>query len=546
MRPHHYKIENKIELFLAFVTLIAALCLAFGDETAAAQAKGVLTPQEKRGKQIYRKGEDGTSREITAVLGSDNLELPASSFTCANCHGLRGEGKAEGGLLPPPVNWETLTQPHTSALTRRERVPYTEATVTRAISAGFDPSGTRLHPGMPKYSLTREQMTDLVAYLEKLGTEADTEPGLSETTIKVGAALPMSGTLSVIGEDVRAALSAYFADVNSRGGIYGRSFELVVEDSKGNAAGTAEATRRLVEQDGVFALVGSFEPKGSETSNEFLKQSEVPLVGPITLSPPSPTVPNRYVFYLIPTFSNQARTLVDFVGSDERRSKEGTAPRLAVVYANNDFDQDALAGLKAQATMYSMQIVAEQGYAAGHLSPAVLVTSLASKKPDYIFFFGNGDDFTAFAAEMYRAKLNASLLSSAVMIGRGAFGLPVDIAARTYLSYPLSLQNPDDFAEFIGVMQGAGVNLRSAFQPVAFAAAKIFVEATKLSGRQLDRAALISGLEKLRDFKTGVVPPVTFGPNRRVGAEGSYIVRVDMSKKQYVPMGERLVPRDKP
>lgn len=104
----------------------------------------------------------------------------------------------------------------------------------------------------------------------------------------------------------------------------------------------------------------------------------------------------------------------------------------------------------------------------------------------------------------------------------------------------------DDFTEFVDVMQKGGVKLTSpAFQSVAYGAAKTFVEATKLSGRQLSRATLLASLEQLNDFKTGVVPPLTFGPNRRIGASGCYIVGLDLSRKQYVPLGERLVPKDR-
>ena len=69
-----------------------------------------LSPGERRGRQIYRKGEDGARGEIKAVLNGD-LEMPATSFPCANCHGRRGEGGNEGGLQPPPLNWEALVAP---------------------------------------------------------------------------------------------------------------------------------------------------------------------------------------------------------------------------------------------------------------------------------------------------------------------------------------------------------------------------------------------------------------------------------------------------
>jgi ABC-type branched-subunit amino acid transport system substrate-binding protein len=532
---------NRVKLTLVVAALGLVARLLAGSGAASEQKGGGLSAQEERGKQIYMKGESAGG-DIRAILASTDMELPATSFTCANCHGLRGEGGMEGGLRPPPLTWDVLTTKQTSALTRRERAPYDEATLARAIDSGVDSGGNKLHPGMPRYKMTGEQMSDLIAYLKNIGKEADVDAGLSGDAIKVGAALPMTGPLAGIGEDVKAALAAYFAEINSQGGVYGRRLELVVEDSRGEPAATAEATRRLVEQARVFALVASFEPAGSDAANQLLSRSEVPLVGPVTLSPRMPAVPNRYVFYLLPSFSDQARALVDFVESRREQAGKQPALNIAVLHSGGEFDQDALAGLRSQVKLYPVRIVAEHEYKRGALSAAV--GAVAPKKPDYVFFFGGGGDFASFAREMERAKLDAGLVSSAVMIGREAFSLPQSVSSRTYLSYPTSMPGAADFAEFIKVMQKANVALRNvAFQSVAYASAKVFVEATKSSGRQLSRATLVSSLESMQGFKTGVTPPVSFGPNRRVGAVGSYVVGVDPGKKQFLPLSGWIAPK---
>src|SRR5687767_9107003 len=121
--------RRQLKLALFALACLALLSLLPGVRGGGAQTGGVkkeLSAQEKRGKQIYLKGDSGDGSEIKALLGLDKLEVPGSAFACANCHGLRGQGTQEGGLQPPPINWETLTATHTSALTRRERAPYTE------------------------------------------------------------------------------------------------------------------------------------------------------------------------------------------------------------------------------------------------------------------------------------------------------------------------------------------------------------------------------------------------------------------------------------
>ena len=71
----------------------------------------------------------------------------------------------------------------------------------------------------------------------------------------------------------------------------------------------------------------------------------------------------------------------------------------------------------------------------------------------------------------------------------------------------------------------------------AYAAAKIFTEGLKRAGRDLSREKLITALEGLYEYNTGVTPSITFGPNRRVGAMGAYVLSIDPAKREFVSSG---------
>ncbi|HEX6184202.1 MAG TPA: ABC transporter substrate-binding protein [Pyrinomonadaceae bacterium] len=544
--------SQRLRLVAAALVFLSCLCVALAGRAARAgaqldgsrgarpEADAGLTPEEERGRLIYRKGEDGTKDEITAVISE--VDMPATAVPCANCHGLLGEGLKEGGLEPSPVDWATMTAPRTSPLTGRRRRAYDNATAALSITSAVDPDGVALHQGMPRYDMTAEQLAALVAYLKKIGGESDSDPGLTRETIRVGAALPLTGAHAQIGESIRETLAAYFTQVNAQGGAYGRRFELVVEDSRGEPAAALEATRRLVESRRVFALVGSFEAGGAAAANEFLRKAEVPSVGPVTLSPRLASPPNPLVFYLLPSFGDQARTLVDYVAAERDAASKR---RVAVVYARGEYERDAVAGLKAQARLHQFEIVAEHSFAHGRFSATEAAREVSAARPRYVFVFAGAAEFAALAREPEIAALDARLLSSVVMLGRGAFELPTDVAARTLLAYPAALPGSDDFTEFLDTVKKGQVSLSSpAFQSVAYAAARTFVEAATAGGRRLNRAALVASLEQLRDFRTGVLPPLSFGPNRRVGATGSYVVGVDVQAKEYKPLSGRLVPRE--
>jgi hypothetical protein len=73
-------------------------------------------------------------------------------------------------------------------------------------------------------------------------------------------------------------------------------------------------------------------------------------------------------------------------------------------------------------------------------------------------------------------------------------------------------------------------------QLTALASAKILVEGFMRAGRNISREKLIEALEGLYEFQTGFTPSVTYGPNRRVGALGAYVMAVDLGEQRLVPI----------
>ena len=137
-------------------------------------AQNLLTPQERRGKQIYREGTSPSGKDIVAYLGDPSLEVPWSSLACANCHGVDGRGNPEAGVDPLNLTWEALTNSH--GLVRpdgRWRPAYTERGVESAIRRGLDSAGNKLWIVMPRYQISKEDLADLIVYLKRLGTDKD-------------------------------------------------------------------------------------------------------------------------------------------------------------------------------------------------------------------------------------------------------------------------------------------------------------------------------------------------------------------------------------
>src|SRR5215510_8493847 len=129
-------------LSIAFVLTLSCGLFAAAQQPAPAKER-VLSPSERRGKALYLLGESPSGKEITAMLG--DVDVPFSTMPCAGCHGLRGEGKTEGGVTAGNLTWTNLVKPygHTHP-SGREHGAFDEKLFTRALVQGADPAGNPL------------------------------------------------------------------------------------------------------------------------------------------------------------------------------------------------------------------------------------------------------------------------------------------------------------------------------------------------------------------------------------------------------------------
>ncbi|HYI12331.1 MAG TPA: c-type cytochrome [Thermoanaerobaculia bacterium] len=257
--------------------LLAALLLA------ALGVHAELTPDELRGRQIYRTGGSPSGEPIIALVGPEDLEIIATALPCMSCHGRDGRGKEEGGVRPSNLQWQQLTKPYSVPTTSgRSRPPYTPALLKRAITMGTDPGRQRLATVMPRYRLTMRHADDLVAYLKRIGT--DTDPGLTDDSIALGMLLPQTAE----GNSLREALTSHFERVNAMGGIFGRKV-------------------RLTENEEPFAFVAAHISGREREIGAMVAEKRIPTLAAFSTRIDSE---NRYLVHLLPGIEEQSRSLI--------------------------------------------------------------------------------------------------------------------------------------------------------------------------------------------------------------------------------------------
>lgn len=527
-------IRKNRSLWLPFAALLGgsfALFLFSLADSRGVQAQNSLTEQQRRGKQVYLQGTSPSGQEILAYVGDANLEVPGSTMACANCHGLDGRGKPEGGVIPSNLTWEVLTTPY--GLTHadgRKHPAYTVRGLELAIKKGVDPAGNKLQNLMPRYTISSQDMADLIVYLESLGHVRD--PGISETQLVIGTVLPTTGPQAELGQAIKAVDVAFFAELNSQGGIYNRRVDLRFASTAETASGTKANLDRLLKADKVFALIGSFIAGAENEIVPLMADQEVPLIGPFTLYPQTASPLNRQVFYVLSGLEGQARALVEFAG----KKPELKDSPLRVVLPRTDLSSLIFGSIKDESRKAGLPEPESVEYVPGHFDSEEIIRKYKGSNCKAVLFLGASDDLQSLLRDADREAWFPRLFLPASS-GSAVFAAPSGFDAGVFLSFPTSPddQSPEGLKEFRALVEKYQLPAHHmAAQVSAFAAAKILVEGLKRAGKDLSREKLIQSLEGLYQYQTGLTPAITYGPNRRIGANGAYIVAVDLKEKKFV------------
>lgn len=468
-----------------------------------------------------------------AYVGEQSLELPAAALPCASCHGLDGQGKPEGGINPSNITWEFLTKSYEqTGPYARKHPPYTNHGIELAITRGLDPAGNKLLSVMPRYVMSSEDLADLIAYMALVGRDRD--PGITENTIVIGTVLPAKGALAEMGQAVKAVTTAFFDELNKAGGLYNRRVDLKFAETGETPAATLESIDKLLADQPVFAMTGAFVAGAEKEVLPIFARNEVPLVGPFTLYPQTASPLNRQVFYLLSGIGDQERTLTDFAAKKPEVRKSG----IAIVYVQDENNSSVVEAIRQQNKKAALIEPQEISYVATHFDAVETARQLKQAKREAVFLLGRSEDSLLFMKEAEKLGWFPFIFSPSASVGREVFDAPVGFDGRIFVAFPTSPadQSAESMKEFRALAEAYHLpNRHLAAQISAFSAAKVLVEGMKRAGKDLSREKLIQALEGFYEYPTGLTPPITFGPNRRIGALGSYVVTINLKEKQFSP-----------
>lgn len=376
----------------------------------------------------------------------------------------------------------------------------------------------------------------ITAGLMAIGTGASMaqpSPGVTDKEIKFGAWIPLTGPIAVNGVPQRAGIEAYLNMVNDRGGIKGRKLSIVIDDNAYNPQRTVAAARKLITRDEVFAiLVPNGTAQSAAAFDYVLGEAKVPLLniygGAIEWYSP----PRANLFGTLPALEHQARALGRWAGKDGHK-------KVIVVHS-------AISVYENVAKMIAPAMKAVRPDADVELYPTKFDTAdyspialdIARKKPDAVVFILAQGEIIRISKEFASQGFKSDNYTWAPSVANGLIELggPVVNGLKSVSwTLPVSADTPaireyrDALAKYFPNEKPDYVSLTS------FGMTKIAIEAVRRMDGPITREALTRAMYSLKNYDSGIIPPVTFGPDRHLGTTS--LQRVVIQSGRWVGIG---------
>ena len=212
------------------------------------------------------------------------------------------------------------------------------------------------------------------------------DPGITSTSIKIGGTFPLTGVASAY-KTIPGAESAYYAYVNAHGGVNGRKIDFTALDDAYNPAQTVPDVQQLVEQDKVFAIVGSLGTAPGLATWGYTNSHKVPQVFLATgdsywgfcekKACQGSTKPDTIGWQ--PDYPAEGRLYGKYIAQNMPNAKIG------ILYQNDAFGKNYIAGLVQGLGAKQGNVVDKEGFNATDTVVTQQILALKAKGADTFF-----------------------------------------------------------------------------------------------------------------------------------------------------------------
>jgi branched-chain amino acid transport system substrate-binding protein len=341
------------------------------------------------------------------------------------------------------------------------------------------------------------------------------DPGITGTEILLGGTSPLSGPASAYASVARGA-DAYFQYVNGRGGVNGRTITYKYVDDAYNAVQTVQATKQLVEQDKVFAIFNSLGTEQNVATRDYLNSLKVPQLFVASGATTFGADFKKYPWTI--GFQPSYRAEGWIYGKYLARTKP--AATIAVLFQNDHYGKDLLAGLRQGIARSKVKIVAAEPFEVTAPDVQSQIAKLKASGANTLALFATPRH--AIQGYLFANRLNwwPLIINNAVSNASNIMTLASEGGTNRAVENSISivfLKDPTDakwrndaavkLYRTIMAKHANGANVKDVYHVYGMAVAYETVKALQAAGKNLTRVALMKQVQKLNDASNPFLLP---------------------------------------
>ncbi|MFB0690166.1 ABC transporter substrate-binding protein [Agrobacterium pusense] len=373
-------------------------------------------------------------------------------------------------------------------------------------------------PGITRLRVTAGA---LAVSLASSGAALAQEKGIDpeKKIVTVGAFTPVTGPVPFYSVLTHAA-DAYFKHLNENGGVKGWTINYITYDDGYDPARSVAVSRKLVEEDGAFALSAPVGTATNVAAIPYAKEKKVPMIGPIGGASAFFVEPN--VFPLLPDYGWSAASNLDYAVKDLGLKK------IALLWENDELGKSAKRGFDLYMKELGLEPAESVPFDVKTTSFSPHIRRVANSGAEAVILFGSNANLAAALKAADLQALDVKWFAPFFTADPSTVKLAGDLLNGTYFSswlLPVSSDEAEVKAYRESVAKYYPNDPVGVFGLNGWSNAALFAkgfEALLDSGKPLTGENLIAALETLDNASVGGAQGVSFkaGDHRGTRQEG--------------------------
>ncbi|MCC6422607.1 MAG: ABC transporter substrate-binding protein [Phycisphaerales bacterium] len=309
--------------------------------------------------------------------------------------------------------------------------------------------------------------------------------------ILIGEYGSMTGPTATFGQSSHEGLMLAIEQINAEGGVLGRKIKIISEDDQSKADEAVNAVQKLINRDGVVAIIGEVASKRSLAAGSVCQKYKIPMLSPASTNP-EVTKTGDYIFRTCFTDDFQGKVNGQFA---LRRGWKNVA---ILTDVNNDYSK-GLAHFFREVYGKSGNIVADESYREGDKDFKAQLTKIKGTNPDAVFLPGYYTDVGLILRQARVLGLNVPFFGGDGWDSPDTLTLG-DVVNGCFYSNHYSPEDPrPEVQAFLKAYQAKYNKTPDAMATLGYDAARVMADAIKRAGKA-DPKAIRDALAQTRDF----------------------------------------------